>query len=245
MLVFSPLEQFEIQLFPFFSFGGIFFSNSVLYMIIVFFAVLWFFYFLASKSGFVPNPWQLMNELFYGTVMDLVKQQIGLKGEKFLPFMYMLFVFILMSNCVGLLPYSFTVTGQFLVTLSLAFSSFIGVVIIGFVTFKLHFLSFFVPTGVSKALVPFLVVIEVISYLIRPFSLAIRLFANMLAGHTLLHILAAFVFYVSKQSYLVMIFPFLFLFAITLLEIGIAFIQAYVFIILICIYLNDSLNLHH
>lgn len=177
--------------------------------------------------------------------MDLVKQQIGFKGEKFLPFMYMLFVFILMSNTVGLLPYSFTVTGQFLVTLSLAFSSFIGVVIIGFVTFKLHFLSFFVPTGVSKALVPFLVVIEVISYLIRPFSLAIRLFANMLAGHTLLHILAAFVFYVSKQSYLVMILPFLFLFAITLLEIGIAFIQAYVFIILVCIYLNDSLNLEH
>lgn len=243
--MFSPLEQFEIQLFPFFNLGGLFFSNSILYMILVFFSVVWFFYFLASKSGFIPNPWQLLNELFYGTVMDLVKQQVGHKGEKFLPFMYMLFVFILMSNTIGLLPYSFTVTGQFLVTLSLAFSSFIGVVIIGFVSFKLHFLSFFVPTGVSKALVPFLVVIEVISYLIRPFSLAIRLFANMLAGHTLLHILAAFVFYVSKQSYLVMILPFLFLFAITLLEVGIAFIQAYVFIILVCIYLNDSLNLEH
>lgn len=186
-----------------------------------------------------------MNELFYKTVIDLIKQQIGKQGIKFAPFVYTLFAFLLASNCMGLIPYSFTVTGQFLVTLSLAFSSFIGVVIVGFVKYKLGFLKLFVPSGISMGLVPFLVVIELISYLIRPFSLAIRLFANMLAGHTLLHILAGFVFYVSKQVYFVMFLPFLFVFAITLLEIGIAFIQGYVFVILICIYLNDSLNLEH
>jgi len=192
----------------------------------------------------VPYHWQSTGEMFYGISIDLIKQQIGLKAEKFFPFIFIIFSFILISNFIGLTPYSFTVTGQFLITASLAFSIFIGIIIIGFLLHRLHFFTLFVPTGISKYLLPFLIFIEVTSYLIRPFSLSIRLFANMLAGHTLLHILAAFVFFIGKHNYLFMFLPFLFLFAITLLEFGIAFIQAYVFAILVCIYLNDSINLH-
>ena len=136
-------------------------------------------------------------------LFDLLKQQVGKKGEKYYAFYLLIFFFILIANLLGLLPYSFTVTSQFLLTVTLSVSIFIGLILIGLKLHKLHFFEFFVPQGISKVLLPFLVLIEVISYLIRPLSLSIRLFANMLAGHTLLHIIASFIFFLSQVNYII------------------------------------------
>jgi F-type H+-transporting ATPase subunit a len=174
----------------------------------------------------------------------LLKQQAGREASRLVPLFVPVFLFILLGNLIGLVPYCFTVTGQLLVTGTFAFSIFLGLIVLGFAKHHLHFLHLFMPKGISGPLLPFLVLIELMSYTIRPFSLAIRLFANMLAGHTLLHILANFVFFVGKHNLPILLLPFTFLLAIATLEVGIAFIQAYVFVILSCIYLNDSLNLH-
>jgi ATP synthase subunit 6 len=154
-------------------------------------------------------------------------------------------VFILFSNLIGLLPYGFTITGHIILTFQIALSLFIGITIIGFYNNGVSFLNLFVPSGVPAALKPVLIVIEVFSYLIRPLSLSIRLFANMLAGHTLLNILGTFTFNVFKNYAIILILPVLFVFFIMTLEICIAFVQAYIFSILVCIYLNDAYATGH
>lgn len=240
----NPLEQFEVYIINALSFESLIINNSILYIIIIAIIIIIYFSSYFERPLLIPHNWQNFNESLYKTLYELLKQQVGKKGEKYYAFYFLIFIFILIANLLGLLPYSFTITSQFLVTVTLSISIFIGLILIGLKLHKIHFFEFFVPQGISKVLLPFLVVIEVISYLIRPLSLSIRLFANMLAGHTLLHIIASFIFFLSQINYIIWLFPFLFLFAITILECAIAFIQAYVFFILICIYLNDSINLH-
>jgi F-type H+-transporting ATPase subunit a len=172
----------------------------------------------------------------------MVDTNAGHGAEPYFPFVFTLFMFVLFANCLGLIPYSYTVTSQIIVTFALAAVVFIGVTIIGFARHGLHFLSLFVPKGVPLALLLLLVPIEIISYFIRPFSLSIRLFANMLAGHTMLKVFGGFVVMLGIIGGWA---PLAFIVVFTGLELLIAFLQAYVFAILTCLYLNDAVHLHH
>ena len=169
-----------------------------------------------------------------------MKDTVGTEGRKYFPFVFTIFMFVLIGNMVGMIPYSFTFTSHIIVTFALAAIVFIGVTVLGFVKHGLRFFSFFVIPGLPWYMLPLLIPIEVISYLSRPISLSVRLFANMLAGHTLLKVFAGFVVSLGFAGFL----PLAFIVALTGLEILIAFLQAYVFAILTCLYINDALHLH-
>lgn len=184
--------------------------------------------------------------MLYNFVLQLVRQQVGnLIAVRYFPLILFTFCFILTTNLLGLLPYSFTVTGHIIFTFQIAFSLFLGITIINIFNNQFQFFNLFVPSGIPKPLIPFLVVIEVVSYVIRPFSLSVRLFANMLAGHTLLNIIATFIFSIFKSYSIFVVIPILFIVFIIILEFCIAIIQAYIFSILLCIYINDVYNLNH
>jgi ATP synthase subunit 6 len=207
-----------------------------------------------SNSLYIPYrlfavKGQLFLEKFYIFIFELVYQQVGFLGQQFVPLFFTLFSFILIANVVGLVPYSFTLTSHILLTFTLSFSVFIGLTLLA-IKFQPNFLSLFIPKGVPTPLVPFLFVIEIISYVSRTFSLAIRLFANMMSGHVLLHILTGFCAFLFNDFYgmvgkLIFLIPFTLIVAIIGLEIGIAFLQAYVFCVLISIYLCDVFTLGH
>nr|YP_010736423.1 ATP synthase F0 subunit 6 [Plantago ovata]WEL36381.1 ATP synthase F0 subunit 6 [Plantago ovata] len=254
--VHSPLQQFSIiPLIPI-KMGNLFFSftNSSLFMLLTLGLVLLFLHFVTKKGGgnLVPNAWQSLVELIYDFVLNLVNEQIdGLSGnvkQKFFPCILVTFTFLLFCNLQGMIPYSFTVTSHFLITLGLSFSLFLGITIVGFQKHGLHFLSFFLPAGVPLPLAPFLVLLELISYCFRALSLGIRLFANMMAGHSLVKILSGFAWTMLCMNDLFYFIghlgPLFIVLALTGLELGVAILQAYVFTILICIYLNDAINLH-
>lgn len=192
------------------------------------------------RSAIVPGRWQCAAELAYEFVAGLLRDTVGQEGRKYFPFVFTLFMFILCGNLLGMVPYSFTFTSHIIVTFALAFVIFIGVTVLGFAKHGMHFFSFFVPPGTPLPMYPLLIPIEVISYLSRPISLSVRLFANMLAGHTLLKVIAGFVAALGFFGVL----PLAFVVALTGLEILIAFLQAYVFTILTCLYINDALHLH-
>lgn len=245
----SPLEQFQIiSLIPIEIFNmNISFTNSSLMMILALFLIITSFNRAILNNKIIPIRKQAVAESIYEFVYNLVNENIGEKGNKYFPFIFILFIFILTLNLIGMIPYSFTVTSHIIVTFFLSLSIFIGVTIIGFYHHKIHFFSFFLPAGSPVVLAPFLVVIELISYSSRAFSLAIRLFANMMSGHSLLKILAGFSWTMLSTGgifYILQLVPLIIVFLITGLEIGIAFLQAYVFVVLTCIYLNDSINLH-
>lgn len=247
-MVYNPLEQFRILVLAKINFGLLDISvthNTIILVIISLFFTLFFFVNFHNNT-YLISKWQFVAEAIYNFVVKLVRQQIGtLIAVRYFPLVLFVFTFILFSNLIGLLPYGFTITGHIVLTLQIALSLFIGITIIGFYNNGISFLNLFVPTGVPQLLKPVLVVIEVFSYLIRPLSLSIRLFANMLAGHTLLNILGSFTFGVFKNHALIIILPVLFVFFIMTLEICIAFVQAYIFSILICIYLNDAYATSH
>lgn len=186
---------------------------------------------------------QRLAEVMYIFMNNLVKQQGGIRGLQYYPMLFLLFYVILFLNLIGLTPYGFTCTSQMCYTFTLGFSMFIGVVIIGITAQKEKFVNQFIP-ATTGPIVPLLIVIEIFSYCIRPFSLSIRLFANMLAGHTLLHILASFGVSMLKIDFLVALLMVGPIVAICVLEFGIAFLQAYVFVVLVCIYLKESLYGH-
>jgi F-type H+-transporting ATPase subunit a len=167
---------------------------------------------------------------------------VGSDGMRYFPFVFTLFMFILFCNLIGMVPFTFTVTSHIIVTFVMAAVVFLGVTVIGFIRHGTHFLKLFVPSGVPIFLLPLLVVIELLSYLTRPISLSVRLFANMMAGHTMLKVFGGFVVALGVLAGWA---PLAFVVALTGLEIGIAILQAYVFAILTCIYLNDAINLHH
>jgi len=242
-MILSPLEQFEII--PLLSC----FTNSSLFILIV---VTTCISFLSLSAGygatlFVPNAWQGLAEMLYTFVFDFASETVGEEVQPYFPFLFTIFNFVLFSNLIGLIPYSFTVTSHIIITFGLAYAVFVGINIIGFKTHGLHFFSMFLPKGASLALAPFLVVIELVSYTFRVFSLAIRLFANIMAGHTLLKILSGFAWTMLSMGgvfYILHLIPLLIVIAVIGLELGIAFLQAYVFTVLTCLYLHDALELH-
>lgn len=240
----SPLEQFQIKRFVPIEVGGIdaSFTNSALWMILAVLVTSALMLFAMNRRALVPGRWQSIAEMSYEFVAGMVRDNVGDEGKKYFPFIFTLFMFILGANLLGMVPYSFTPTSHIIVTFAMAFVVFIGVTVIGFARHGLHFFGFFVPKGVPAALLPLLVVIEVISYLIRPVSLSVRLFANMLAGHTMLKVFAGFIIALGVLGGWA---PLAFVVALTGLEILIAFLQAYVFTILTCLYLNDAVHMHH
>ena len=239
----DPMHQFEIKRLvelDLFGFDASF-TNSALFMVIGAVLITVFIIFAMRKAEMVPNRTQSVAELAYTFVANMVRDNVGTDGMKYFPFIFTLFMFVLTMNMLGMMPYSFTVTSHIIVTLVLALMVFIGVTIVGFVKHGAHFFSFFVPKGVPFILLPLIVVVEVISYLTRPLSLSVRLFANMTAGHTLLKVFAAFVVAMGIFGGWAAL---AFMVAFTGLEFLVAFLQAYVFAILTCIYLNDALHLH-
>ncbi len=245
-MIYTPLEQFEIILLLklfFCTYFDISISNLVVFLITINFLILFFFYLnVLYHPKFISVKAQIIPELIYSFILNLIKQQTNSRGLRFFPLYFYIFLFILISNLIGLVPYSFTVTSQFAITFIIAFSVNVGLFIFGFIFNGLYFLKFFIPKGVPIVLLPLIVVIEIFSYLIRTFSLSVRLFCNMTAGHTLLHMITSFgIIFLNNSSYVVLVFITLLILAIYLLEFGIAFIQAYVFLILISIYLNDSI----
>lgn len=240
----SPLAQFEIKRLIPMDMGGldVSFTNASLFMVIAIAAITLFLTWSMRGRAMVPGRMQSMAEISYEFIANMIKDNVGSDGRKYFPFIFTLFMFVLFCNLLGMIPYTFTVTSQIIVTFALAAVVFVGVTIIGIIRHGFKFLTFFVPSGVPFVLLIILVPIEIISYFVRPISLSVRLFANMLAGHTLLKVFGGFV--VSLGIYLGWL-PLGFIVVLTGLEFLVAFLQAYVFAILSCLYLNDALHLHH
>jgi len=237
-----PLAQFTVERILPLRVGrlDLSFTNASLMMGVVICLITGLIVYGTRRASLVPGRLQSLAEMSYEFVADMVESNVGHEGMPFFPFVFSLFMFILFANLLGLIPYAFTVTGQIVVTFALAIVVFIGVTIIGFIRHGLHFLRFFVPEGVPKLLLVILVPIEVLSYCIRPFTLSVRLFANMLAGHTMLGIFAGFAALVGIWA----IFPIAIDVALLALELLVATLQAYVFAILSCLYLNDAIHMH-
>lgn len=238
----SPLEQFRVESLVPLHIGGVnaSFTNSALFMAIAVAGITLFLYYSVSHRSLVPGRLQSIAELSYEFVGNMIRSNVGTEGRKYFPFIFSLFMFILAGNLLGMIPYSFTFTSHIIVTITMAMVVFIGTTLIGFIKHGFGFLKFFLPHGTPMYLAPLLVPIEVLSYLTRPISLALRLFANMTAGHTLLKVFGGFVAGLG----IIGVVPLLAVIAITGLEFLIAFLQAYVFAILSCIYLNDALHMH-
>jgi F-type H+-transporting ATPase subunit a len=239
----SPVKQFDINTLIPLELGGvnISFTNSALWMVLSISLATALLTLSMRNRSLVPGRWQSVSELMYEFVSGMIKENVGKAGMAYFPFIFTLFMFVLFGNMLGMLPYSFTFTSHLAVTGALALVVFIGVTIIGFMKHGTHYLRMFFPHGAPLATAPILVPIEIISYLSRPFSLAVRLFANMTVGHILLKVMGGFVIMMGAAGFLL---PLPMTIGITILEFGIAFLQAYVFTILSCIYLNDALNMH-
>ncbi|GBE43755.1 ATP synthase subunit a [bacterium BMS3Bbin10] len=240
----NPMLQFEIKRFVKLDLFGLdaSFTNSSLFMVIAVFLISLLTIWGMRGRALVPTRMQSVAEISYEFVANMVRDNVGSAGQKYFPFVFSLFMFVLFTNMLGMMPYSFTVTSHIIVTFALAAIVFIGVTIIGFAKHGLGFLKILVPSGVPAMLLPMLVVIELISYFTRPLSLSVRLFANMMAGHAMLKVFGAFVVGLGLIGGWA---PLAFMVAFTGLEILVAFLQAYVFAILSCIYLNDALHMHH
>jgi ATP synthase subunit 6 len=252
-MFYSPLEQFQIiPVFPI-HLGklDISLTNSTIISGLSLFFFLTFLFILLDRKNYslflVPNRWQTMIETLYKVLVGMVTDNVGPKGEKYFPFIFTLFLFIVTSNLIGLVPYSFTLTSHLIVTFSLALIVFISVNIIGARQHGMRMFSLFLPAGTSLPLAFLLVPIELVSYIFKPISLSVRLFANLMAGHTLLKVIAGFGWSLMGCTGLLFLahyVPLLVLLPLFGLELAVALIQAYVFSILSCIYLNDALNLH-
>jgi len=246
----SPLEQFEVTSLiglnaPIFGYLNLTLTNLGLYSIIVFFLVVGLHILANNNTKLLPNKWSIALESLFASINAMVREQIG--KEVYLPFIYSLFFFILISNLTGNVAYSFTLGTSVIVSIGLSFTIWVGVTILGLSIHRLHFFSYFIPSGTPLALVPLLVLIEVISYVARAFSLGIRLFANLVAGHTLMKILSTFLFKLFSGGLVVALLtliPFSLFLAIMGLELAVSFIQAYVFTILTCSYIKDAIELH-
>ena len=247
----NPMEQFEVKPLidhPLFSIGGhpIYFTNQALFMCVVVVAISLFLTLAMSRGRLVPSRGQSMAEVSYDFVANMINSTMGHDGLVFFPFIFTLFMFVLFCNFFGLVPYTFTVTSQIAVTFALACVVILTMIVTGFMKHGLRFLTLFVPKAPWYLLI-LLVPIEIISFLTRPVSLSVRLFANMLAGHTLLAVFAGFVILLGAAGGIfsvLSIAPLLLIVAIFALEMLVAFLQAYVFAILTCIYLNEALHLH-
>ena len=249
----SPLDQFEIRNLlsldaPILGNLSLSLTNIGLYLTIAGFIIAMLNLLATNNNRIVSNAWSVGQETVYATVHGIVVGQINAKsGQAYFPLMYTLFVFILINNLIGLVPYSFASTSHFILAFSLSFTVVLGATILGFSKHGLEFFSLFVPAGCPLALLPLLVLIEFISYLARNVSLGLRLAANILSGHMLLNILSGFTYNIMTSGFIFFflgLFPLGFIVAFSGLELGIAFIQAQVFVVLSCSYIKDTLELH-
>ena len=249
----SPLDQFIIR--DLFSIKGdllaniqISLTNIGLYLLITTFLIFIYYLLATNYNILTPNAWSLSQESIYQTVYSIVVNQINAnKGQMFFPLISALFIYILINNLVGMVPYSFAPTSHFILTFSISFTVVIGATILGFQIHSLRFFSLLVPSGCPLGLLPLLVLIEFISYLARNVSLGLRLAANVLSGHMLLNILGGFTYNIMSKGliyFFLGLMPLLFIVAFSGLEIGIAFIQAQVFVVLSASYIKDALELH-
>ncbi len=246
----SPMEQFLIKPFVELEVAGydLSITNSTIFMVLAVLGITAFMTMSMSRGAVVPGRWQNVAEMSYEFVADMVKSTTGTEGMRYFPIVFSLFMYILFCNLLGMMPYSFTVTSHIVVTFGLALISILTVLIVGFAKNGLGFLRLFAPSGVPLFLLPLIIVIEVISFLTRPVSLAVRLFANMLAGHTMLKVFATFVVSMVSLGGLgsfSAVVPLFASVAITALEFLVAFLQAFIFAMLTSIYLNDALHPSH
>ena len=238
----NPLEQFHIKPLIPIHIGGIdaSFTNSAAFMAVAVLCISALMILSVRSRALVPGRWQLLAEMSYTFIAKMLTDTVGKEGRPYFPFIFSVFMFVLFGNMLGMLPYSFTYTSHLAVTFALAAFIFVAVTVIAIAKHGMKFFSFFLPHGVPIAMAPLLIPIEIISYLSRPVSLSVRLFANMMAGHTLLKVVAGFVIPLGIFGAI----PVFGLVAVTALELLIAFLQAYIFTILTCIYINDAVHLH-
>jgi len=238
----SPLEQFEIHTLAPIDVGGInaSFTNSSLFMAVAVVAVTAFLVLGMRKAALVPGRWQSMAEILYDFVTGMIRDNAGHDAKRFFPFVFTLFMFILFANLIGLIPGAFAVTSHIIVTFALAAVVFLGVTLVALFKHGFKFFTYFLPPDTPLYMAPLLVPIEIISYLARPVTLSLRLFANMMAGHTMLHVFAGFVILLGLFG----VAPLAVIVALYVLELLVALLQAYVFAILTCLYLHDALHLH-
>jgi F-type H+-transporting ATPase subunit a len=238
----NPLDQFVIQAWVPIKIGDFdaSFTNSSAFMLLSVICATALMVLAVRPRAGVPGRWQLLAELSYQFIAKMVTDNIGKEGRSYFPLIFSIFIFVLFGNLLGMIPYSFTFTSHIAVTLTMALLIFIMVTLIAFFKHGMKFFSFFLPEGVPIILAPLMIAIEVISYFTRPFSLSVRLFANMMAGHTLLKVIGGFVVPLGIFGFV----PVAGLVAVMGLEFLIAFLQAYIFTILTCIYINDAIHLH-
>lgn len=239
----SPLAQFEIQRWIPLQAGGLdwSFTNSSFMMLLIVLSVWVFMVGGMSRATVVPGRWQSMVELTYEFIANMLTDAAGRDARKYFPFIFTLFTFVLAANLIGLIPMGFTVTSHIIVTFALAAIIFLGVTVIGFARHGLGYFKLFAPQGIPFVMLVILVPIELMSYCIRPLTLSVRLFANMMVGHTLLKVIGGFVVMLGIFG----ILPMAILVAFMALEFLVAFLQAYIFAVLACIYLNEAINMHH
>jgi F-type H+-transporting ATPase subunit a len=246
----DPIHQFHIN--PIVELGNYDFTNSALFMVLTVLVSVTFLMWASSAKAVIPGRAQSIAELSYEFIAKMLKDGAGSGGMRFFPLVFSLFIFVLVSNLLGMIPGFFTVASQIIVTFALAMLVILTVVIYGVYKHGFHFFGIFVPSGVPMILIPLVTAIEIISFLSRPISLSVRLFANMLAGHITLKVFAGFVFTLGTLEhvpavvgYLGAILPLAMAVALTALEFLVAFLQAYVFAVLTCLYLNDALHPGH
>jgi len=252
LFILSPLSQFEVTSLiglnaPILGHLNLTLTNLGLYSLFVLFVVVGLHYLGNNESKLIPIKWSISFESSYASLSSMVREQIGAHSEIYLPFVYSLFFFILIGNLISNVPYSFAITASGVVSLGLSVTIFIGVTILALSIHGIKFFSFFIPAGTPLALVPLLVLIELISYLARAVSLGVRLFANLVAGHTLLKILSTYLYDLFTGSLIVAIItlvPFTIFLALIGLELAVSLIQAFVFTLLVCSYLRDAIELH-
>lgn len=246
----SPVEQFEIHDLsaPLFNLAGydIAFTNYTLGAVVVLAMAFMFMLLPFSSRAVIPGRWQMLSEIIYNAIKNMLAEAAGPKAQPFLPFIFSIFLFVLMSNLLGLVPGFYTVTSQLVGNLLLAFTVIVVVLATGFVKHGPHFLKIFVPSGVPMILIPLITLIEVVSFFVRPFSLSLRLFANMLAGHVLLKVFAGMTAAVATSGWVasVGIMPVVMNVIIVGFEVFVALLQAYIFTILSSVYLRDALEMH-
>ncbi|WPY00319.1 ATP synthase subunit a [Candidatus Trichorickettsia mobilis] len=239
----NPLSQFSIKKFINLNLFGvdISFTNSACLMSIAGIVALSYLTIALRPKQLIPSKLQLSAELLYNLIASMLEQNVGTQGRKFIPLIFSLFMFILLCNLLGMIPYSFTVTSHISITFALAMMVFLTIVIIGFANHGLKFMKIFLPHGTPWWLAPLMIIIELFAFLARPVSLSLRLAANMIAGHVLLKVIAGFVI---SLGILLKILPIPFIVALIGFEVFVAILQAYIFTILTCVYLNDAINLH-
>lgn len=244
----DPIHQFVITDLFSFGDGGFGFTNSSLFMLLTVGLIAGYLLLSTRGRSIVPNRWQVVSEMLYEFVAKMVRDSAGKEGMKFFPFVFSLFMFVLVANMFGMIPFFFTVTSHIIVTFALAMLVFVTVIIYGFWRNGFKFLKLFVPAGVPAYVLPIVVPIEVVSFLSRPISLSVRLFANILAGHITLKVFAGFIVTMSSLGFLGWLgalLPLVMTVAITALEFLVAALQAYVFAVLTSMYINDAIHPSH